>query len=75
METNALLDDSVNESKTSESPVCWGCDAIGKVINRTPRQALHLLYTNQIRCARKVGGRWVAGRAALLREFAAISED
>jgi hypothetical protein len=68
----AVLDDSVNvEVRASESPVVWGCDEIGRVIGRNPRQTFHLLATNQIACAKKIGGRWVASRAALLREFGA----
>ena len=64
--------DSVNvEAKTSESPVVWGADEIGKVIGRSSRQTHHLLASDQIKSAKKVGGRWVAGRAALLREFGA----
>jgi hypothetical protein len=40
-----------------------GCD-----FNRTSRQA-H--YNGEIQCALKKGGRWVASRAALLRELGA----
>jgi hypothetical protein len=73
MSSNAFLDDSVNEEKVS--PVVWGCDAIGKVIGRSPRQTHHLITKNQIQSVKKVGGRWVAGRAALLREFGASQQD
>jgi hypothetical protein len=52
---------------------CWGADEIGAVINRTGRQAFHLLSNGEIKCARKVGGRWVASRRTLLREFGAAS--
>jgi hypothetical protein len=51
----------------------WGAEAIGLVINRTERQTHHLLSTGAIKCARKVGGRYVAGRSALLREFGGLS--
>jgi hypothetical protein len=47
----------------------WGADQIGQVIGRTSRQAFHLLSRGEIKCAKKVGGRWVASRAALLREL------
>jgi hypothetical protein len=71
MLNTAVSDDSVNESKTSESPVCWGAEAIGKAIGRSTRQTNHLLATGQIQSAKKIGGKWIAGRAALLSEFGA----
>jgi hypothetical protein len=49
----------------------WGVNEIGRVIDRTGRQTNHLLATGQIKSAKKVGGRWVANRAALLREMGA----
>jgi hypothetical protein len=56
---------------TSSSDIIWGAEEIGRVINRNPRQVWHLLDRGEIKCARKVGGRWCASRAALLREFGA----
>jgi hypothetical protein len=53
----------------SESDIVWGAKYIGAIINRTTRQTHHLLTNAQIKCARKVGGRWVASRSALRREF------
>lgn len=53
----------------NESPVCWGAQEIGRVIGRDERQTFHLLQIGEIKCARRVGGRWCAGREALLREF------
>ena len=47
----------------------WGAEEIGVIIGRNPCQSHHLLINGQIKCARKVGGRWVASRSALLREF------
>jgi hypothetical protein len=47
----------------------WGAAAIGRIIGLTVRQAHHLLQNGQIKSARKVGGKWVANRTALLREF------
>jgi hypothetical protein len=49
----------------------WGAAEIAEAINRTPRQAHHLLSNGEIKCAQKKGGRWVASRAALHREFGA----
>jgi hypothetical protein len=47
----------------------WGAEEIAAIIGRSPRQTFNLLIRGQIRCARKVGGRWVASRSALLREL------
>jgi hypothetical protein len=64
--------DAVNgEPKAIPSDLLWGVAAIGKAINRNPRQAFHLLSTGAITCAKKKGGHWVASRAALLRELGA----
>jgi hypothetical protein len=49
----------------------WGARAIGQVIGRTERQAHHLLESGALKSARKKGGRWVANRAVLIREFGA----
>jgi hypothetical protein len=49
----------------------WGVAEIAEAINRTPRQAHYLLSKGEIQCAQKKGGRWVASRAALLRELGA----
>jgi hypothetical protein len=49
----------------------WGADQIGQVIGRNSRQAFHLLSRGEIKCAKKVGGRWVCSRADLLRELGA----
>jgi hypothetical protein len=48
-----------------------GATEIGTVINRGARQTFHLLTNGEIKSARKIGGRWCASRAALLREFGA----
>ena len=49
--------------------ILWGVDKIGQVINRNPRQTHYLLSLGEIKCAQQKGGRWVASRAALLREL------
>jgi hypothetical protein len=56
-----------------ESDIVWGAENIGAVINRGPRQTFHLLTRGEIKCARKVGGRWAASRSALLRELGAAA--
>jgi opacity protein-like surface antigen len=38
---------------------------------RNARQVHHLLSTGALKCVQKKGGRWVASRAALLRELGA----
>jgi len=59
----------VNPQTENESPVCWGADQIAKAIGLSERQAFHRLQKGQIVSARKIGGKWVAGRDALRREF------
>ena len=54
---------------SSFHPLAWGVEEIGKVIGRTARQTHHILTRGQIKSARKVGGKWVANRDALLREL------
>ena len=44
-------------------------DEIGAASGRNGRQTHHLLAHGEIQCARKVRGRWVVNRSALLREF------
>ena len=58
-------------SKAVQSDFLWGAAEIAEAINRTPRQAHYLLSNGEIQCAQKKGGRWVASRAALLRELGA----
>ena len=53
------------------SDLLWGCQEIAQAINRNARQVHHLLSTGALNCAQKKGGRWVAYRAALLRELGA----
>jgi hypothetical protein len=49
----------------------WGAEEIGAILGRTARQIHHLLTQGAIKSAKKVGGRWVVSRSALLREFGA----
>ena len=53
----------------SSHSLAWGVDEIAKVIGRSARQTHHILTCGQIKSARKVGGKWVANREALLREL------
>jgi hypothetical protein len=60
--------------KEKSGTVCeflWGADEIGAAIGRNGRQAFYLLNRGEIKSAKKVGGRWVVSRAALLRELGA----
>ena len=69
-----LLESESIPDKGNLSPACdfmWNAAEIGGVIGRSARQTHHLLTKGEIKCARKVGGRWVASRSALLREFGA----
>ena len=73
MTNNQSLHAAVNRRiKNLNSDLVWGVGDIGAIINRTGRQTYHLLARGEIKSARKVGGRWVASRAALLREFGAV---
>jgi len=54
------------------SDLVWGGEGIGRAINRTARQAFHLLEDGLLP-AKKVGGQWCASRAALRR--ALIDEE
>jgi hypothetical protein len=57
-------------SATSESSdLLWGAGEIAAVLNRSERATWHMLSKGEIACARKKGGKWVASRSALLREF------
>ena len=52
------------DSNNDPSDLVWGCEAIGRVINRNPRQTYHLLESKTLP-ARKVGHQWVASRRNL----------
>jgi hypothetical protein len=54
---------------STESDIVWGADAIGVLIDRTPRQTHYLLNKGLIKSAKRVGRQWVASRSALRREF------
>jgi hypothetical protein len=45
--------------------IVWGAEAIGQVIGRSARATFHMLENGTLP-GRKVGGRWVASRKALL---------
>ena len=60
---------SVQEPNVDNGPLAWGVEEIGRVIGRTPRQTHHILTRGQIKSARKVGGKRVANREALIREL------
>jgi hypothetical protein len=63
-------DDKVNDNNQSSlNKPLWGAAAIGREINRTPRQTHHLLSKGHIKSARQVGGRWTAIPSSLRREF------
>ncbi|GAJ96172.1 hypothetical protein [Rhizobium rhizogenes] len=46
----------------------WGGEEIANIIGRSRRITFHLLEKGQLP-AKKVGGRWVAERSALIRFF------
>lgn len=57
------------EIKGGDTGFVWGAAEIGRVIGRNPRQTSYLLDSGALKSARKVGGRWMANRAALIREL------
>jgi hypothetical protein len=65
---------SVNGNRqVIQGDLLWGAEEIGQAIGRNKRAVHHLLATGAIKCVQKKGGRWVASRAALLRELGAPS--
>src|SRR5262249_28746710 len=58
-----------NHGSVDKPKLEWGAAAIGKVINRTPRQTHHMLTRGYIKSARRIGGRWCASPAALLKKI------
>jgi hypothetical protein len=69
MSNRANSSSSVNNEDPQPSDFLWGADKIGRVIGLNQRQAHHLLTNGEIKSARKIRGRWVANRPALIREF------
>jgi hypothetical protein len=56
--------------------VVWGAEAIGRVINQTPRQTHYMLSRGLIKAAKQCGGRWYADKAGLRAQFCAnVSGD
>ena len=56
--------------------IVWGAEAIGRVINQTPRQTHYMLSRGLIKAARQCGGRWYADKAGLRAQFCIkVSED
>jgi hypothetical protein len=53
--------------------IVWGVEAIGKIINRTPRQTHYLLSKGTIPAARRCGGLWCADKAGLRAQFCTAS--
>jgi len=58
-----------DESNANNLDILWGAEEIAQAINRTRRQAHHLLIRGAITAAKKVGGRWCADRNELRRQF------
>ena len=72
MEHNEGVDHLVNgNQQVIQGDLLWDCQEIAQAINRNARQVHHLLSTGALKCVQKKSGRWVASRAALLREFGA----
>jgi hypothetical protein len=65
----AKLNQPVNGEESNHTDLLWGADEIARAIGRTSRQVHHILIKRQLKSARKVGGKWVASRQALIREI------
>src|SRR5260221_10774200 len=62
---------TMSQNQNNDIDLVWEAAAIGRVINRTPRQTHHLLNSGAIEAARKVNGRWCADRNGLRAQFCA----
>jgi len=61
----------INSDTRNGCDFLWGVQAIGQVIGRSSRQTFHILSKGEIKSAKKIGGRWMVSRAALLKELGA----
>jgi hypothetical protein len=57
------------KAERSGLDLVWGAGPIGQEIDRSTRQAFHLLSTGAIPSAKKIGGRWVVDRGTLRALF------
>lgn len=64
----------VAAAETKGLDLVWGAEQIATAIGRSRRQAFHLLESGELP-ARKVGGRWVISRRALLAHFEAPADE
>jgi hypothetical protein len=55
--------------------IVWGAEAIGRVINQTPRQTHYMLSRALIKAARQCGGKWYADKAGLRAQFCVNVSD
>jgi hypothetical protein len=55
--------------RDDDPEIVWGAAAIGKVINRSPRQVHHMLNKGLIQAARRCGSRYFADKAGLRAQF------
>lgn len=57
------------EVHTDGNEIIWGAEAIGAVIGLSARKTFHLLETEQLKGAKKVGRRWCIMRKILMANF------
>jgi hypothetical protein len=55
----------------NDSDFLWGVAEIGQAIGRNPRQTFHIISKGELKSVKKIGGRWVVSRSALLKELGA----
>lgn len=60
--------------QSNELGVIWGAEGIARALGITKRQAFHMLSKDQIKGARKMGGRWAITKNALANNFSQEAE-
>jgi len=60
------MENNVNSQESAEHDLLWTASEIAKALNLKERQVWYLLERGELP-ARKIGGKWVASRQALLR--------
>ena len=62
--------DHHNSEAAADDDVVWGAEAVGRVINRNPRQTYHLLQTGALPAERSASSGWRRGSSCAQRSSA-----
>lgn len=65
------VNDAIEADKQPNGDFLWGCEAISRAIGRNKRVTFWLLENGELKSPRKIRGRWMVARAALLKELGA----